>query len=139
MRRTIEEHTYFAALRLRWIDDAGWRQTRAFFDELPWGARQAVGALVRRKMARDLRGQGLGRHAREDVCAKANADIDAIAAQLDSRPFFGGAEPAAIDACVYAFTANLAWAPIENSVKAHATRNAALMAYAGRMRDRVGS
>jgi glutathione S-transferase len=139
IRRTLEEHTYFATLRFRWMDDEGWRHTRSFFDELPWGLRQAVGALVRRKMGRDLQGQGLGRHTREELCAKAMADIDAIFAQLGTQPFFGGAEPAAIDACVYAFAANLVWVPVENPIKQHALANASLMAYCERMRALVGA
>ena len=138
MRRTLEEHTYFAAMWYRWIDDAGWRATQGFFDGLPWGARQAVGALVRRKMRRDLVGQGIGRHGCDELCARANADLDAVSAALGDQPFHGGSDPAAIDACVYAFVANLVWVPVDNPIKAHALGCAPLMAYVERMRGRVG-
>jgi glutathione S-transferase len=139
LRRTLEEHTYFAALHWRWVEDVGWQHTQRFFARLPWGARQAVGALVRRKIRRDLHGQGIGRHTREDLCARAAADIDAIAQSLGDAPFFGGAEPATIDACVYAFLANLVWVPIDTPIRRHGLASAPLMAYGERMRARVGA
>jgi glutathione S-transferase len=139
LRRTLEEHLYFAALRFRWIADEGARQTRVFFDELPAALRGLVFALVRRKIRRDLWGQGLGRHDEATLCAKACADLDAMARTLGADPFFGGAEPAAIDATAYAFLANLVWAPVESPIKAHALQDGVLVAYCERMRSRVGS
>jgi glutathione S-transferase len=138
LRRTIEEHLYFAALHFRWIEDGGAMLTREFFEDVPSPLRGPVFALVRRKMRRDLHGQGLGRHDLATICAKACADIDAIVETLGSDPYFGGGEPAAIDACVYAFLANLAWAPHDSPVKAHALKCAPLMTYGERMRARVG-
>ena len=139
LRRVIEEHLYFGALHFRWIDDAGASHTRAFFDAVPAPVRGAVFALVRRKIARDLRGQGLGRHEAATICAKACADLDALAATLGDAPFFGGPEPAAIDACAYAFLANLVRVPVDSPIKAHALQCAPLMAYGERMRERVGA
>ena len=72
LRRMLEEHTYFAVLWLRWIDDAAWPATRsAFFGTLPAPLRAVVPALVRRKIRRDVVGQGLGRHARDEIHARA--------------------------------------------------------------------
>ena len=139
LRRLIEEHLYFAMLWLRWIDDAGWAFTGpAFFGGMPPGLRQVVPALVRRKMKRDLRGHGMGRHSHDEICERAMADIGAIAAQLGDRPFFGGAQPAAIDATVYAFMANLIWVSLATPVKACALAQPKLVAYCERMKARVG-
>jgi glutathione S-transferase len=139
LRRTIEEHLYFVALYFRWVEDAGWAQTRAFFDEVPAPVRGLLGAIVRRKMRRDLAGQGLGRHARADIAAKGIADLDAIAAELGPDAWFGGDQPAAIDATAYAFLANLLLAPIETPVKAHAATLQGLVKYVERMRARIGA
>ena len=139
LRRVLEEHLYFAAVHFRWVEDAGWAQTRVFFDEVPAPVRGVLGAFVRRKMRRDLVGQGLGRHTRDEIASKACADIDAIDAELGDRPFFGGDEPRAIDATAYAFLANLLLAPVETPVKAHAAERPRLVAYAERMRQRVGA
>ncbi len=140
LRRMLEKHTYFAALWLRWIDDAAWPATRtAFFGTLPAPLRVVVPGVVRRKMRRDLAGQGVGRHTKDEICARACADLDALGAALGKSDFFGGEEPATLDATAYAFLANLVWAPIDTSVKAHLVRKLpGLVGYCGRMEGRVG-
>lgn len=139
LRRMLEEHTYFALLWLRWIDAAGWRTTApAFFGSLPWPLRALVPPLVRRKIRRDLIGQGIGRHRRDEICARACTDFDAAAALLGEQPFLGGDAPGALDATVYAFVANALWPPIDNPVRAHLQQSPRLVSYSERMRDRVG-
>ncbi|MBL0087592.1 MAG: glutathione S-transferase N-terminal domain-containing protein [Ideonella sp.] len=138
-RRMLEEHTYFTALWLRWIDDTGWQATGpAFFGHLPWPLRSVLPALVRRKMRRDLHGQGMGRHSRDEICARALVDLQALVDLLAFRPYFGGDEPAAIDATTYAFLANLLWAPIDNPVRAKALQMPSLLGYCQRMEARIG-
>jgi glutathione S-transferase len=92
---------------------------------------------VRRKVRRDLFGQGIGRHRRDEIAAKGAADLDTLCAELGESPFFGGAEPAAIDATVYALLANLVDVPLENPLKAHARSLPTLMAYCDRMKARI--
>lgn len=139
LRRMFEEHTYFAALWLRWIDEAGWAATApAFFGHLPPLLRSLVPALVRRKMRRDLVGQGMGRHLRDEICGRALADLQAARDILGKRPFFGGGEPAAIDATCYAFLANLLWVPVDNPVREQGLRMPELVAYCERMDARIG-
>jgi glutathione S-transferase len=140
LRRMVEEHSYFALLWLRWIDDAGWALTApAFFGQLPWPLRLVVPALVRRQVRRDLWGQGMGRHSSDEICRRVSADLDALAAALGPRPYFGGDEPSALDATTYAFIANLIWAPLDTPARQAALASAALVAYAERMRARVGA
>ncbi|WP_158219784.1 glutathione S-transferase family protein [Ideonella sp. A 288] len=139
LRRMLEEHTYFTALWLRWVDDAGWRLTApAFFGHLPWPLRHLAPALVRHKMRRDLVGQGMGRHSRDEICARAIADLHALVGLLGDRPFFGGGEPRAVDATAYAFLANLLWTPFDHPVRATGLRMPTLLAYAERMDARIG-
>jgi len=139
LRRVIEEHLYFVGLFFRWADDAGWVHTRGFFAVLPAPLRGLVGTHFRRRRIRDLAGQGLGRHHREEIVAKGAADLDALADELGTSPFFGGMEPAAIDASAYALLANLVYVPIENPLKAHVQSLPTLMSYCERMKARVGA
>jgi glutathione S-transferase len=140
LRRMLEEHTYFALLWLRWIDDAAWPHTRdAFFGALPAPLRALLPALVRRKMRRDLLGQGVGRHARDEIGRRACADLAALGAALGKGDFFGGDDPATLDATTYAFLANLLWAPVDSPVREHLVRaQPALVRYCERMDQRVG-
>lgn len=140
LRRMVEEDLYFAMLWLRWVDDAGWRFTGpTFFGSLPWPLRTTLPPLVRRKMRRDLVGQGVGRRAPADIAAHAIADLDAVQGMLGEAPFFAGAEPGAIDATLYGFLANLLWAPVESAPRSHLAAQAPLVAYCERMRARVGA
>lgn len=140
LRRLLEDHLYFALLWLRWVDEAGWAFTGpAFFGAMPPGVRQVVPALIRRKMKRDLRGHGMGRHSRDEICEHAVADLACIAAQLDEQSFFGGAEPAAIDAVAYAFLANILWVALDTPAKRFAAAEPRLVAYCERMKARVGA
>jgi len=138
VRRLLEDHLYFAALHLRWVEPAGWQHTRRLFDGLPPLLRPLVATAMRRKIRRDLLGQGTGRHSRAEICAGAIADLDALAALLAGRAYFGGDEPAAIDASAYAMLANLLWAPMDHPVRSHAQALPPLVAYAERMKARVG-
>lgn len=139
LRRMLDEHTYFAALWLRWIDETGWQATSpAFFGDLPWPLRSVLPPIVRRKMRRDLVGQGMGRHSRDEICARAITDLQALAQVLGGQAFFGGAEPATIDATAYAFLANLLLAPIDNPVRQRGLQMPTLVGYCERMEARVG-
>ena len=140
LRRMLEEHAYFGAVWLRWVDDPGWAVVKPiFFAKLPPVLRSLVPALVRRKMRRDTYGQGIGRHSRHEIVARLCADLDATAEILGAQPYFAGNDPGAIDACSYAFLASLLWTPIDSPVRTHALRQSNLVDYAERMKARVGA
>lgn len=135
--RMLNEHTYFALLHYRWIDEKTWPLTRqTFFGGIPPGLRQALSAFVQRKTRRDLQGQGLGRHAPEEILRRASQDIAAIAEQLNIKPYFMGDKPGNIDASVYAFLANMWEVQLDTPLKAVVGRHKNLVAYCERMRKR---
>ena len=135
--RLIEENLYWPVLYSRWLDPRN-RQiiARKVFGRLPPLIRNLVPLLVRRKMRRDMLGQGIGRHGEAEMYAIGCRDLDAVALFLDDKPFFWGETPTSIDAVVFGFIANLLWAPIDNPIKAHAARYPQLDAYCRRMWDR---
>jgi glutathione S-transferase len=134
LRRLVEEHLYFVLLWTRWLTDEGWAIMRpAFFGNLP-----VLPALVRRKIRRDLLGQGVGRHQADEIVARGREDLDALAQSLGTQRFFGGDEPGAIDATVYAFLANLLWVPLDLPLRRHLAAQPALVAYCERLRARIG-
>ena len=139
LRRMVEEHFYFAALWGRWVDDGGFRVVGpAFFAGLPAPLRVLLPLIVRRKMRRDLLGQGMGRHSPAEIGARACADLDAAQAMLGGRPYFGGDAPTALDATLYAFLANALWVEIDSPMRRHLQQQAPLVAYCDRMAARVG-
>jgi glutathione S-transferase len=135
--RLLEERTYWVIVYSRWIAAENWPLIRrAFFGALPPAVRDIVARLMRRKVRRDLAGQGIGRHAEADIYALGVGDMRALAAQLGDKPFFMGSEPTGADATVYAFLANVIDTPFDSPVKQEALRHANLLDYARRMRAR---
>lgn len=136
-KRLLEEHTYWAAIYSRWMEPRGWELTRpAFFGSLPFIARDAVARLARRSLRQQLRGQGMGRHGRDEIYALGCDDIGAVASFLGQKPFFLGDDPTSVDATVYAFMANLLWGPHDSPLKRHAAALPQLEAYCERMKRR---
>jgi glutathione S-transferase len=137
MQRLIEENTYWTVVYFRWIEEAGWKVTRAaFFDWMKPPLRWIVPAVARRIVRKELHGHGMGRHARDEIAAIGAKDLTAVAEFLGDRPFFTGARPSSLDATAYAFLANLLWAPYEMPLKSHARSYPQLEAYCQRMKAR---
>ena len=108
VRRTLEESLYFAMLWDRWALEANWPRVRdGFFATIPSPIRRPITALIRRKILRDLKGQGIGRMTTEEVHARGVADIAAVAAVLGTRDFLVADHPTVIDVILYAFLDNL--------------------------------
>jgi glutathione S-transferase len=133
--RMLNEHTYWALLYTRWIDRKTWPITREiFFGAMPPGLRQLVPLIARRKILRDLNGQGLGRHDPEEILRRAAQDIAALADHLGTRLYFMGDKPTNVDASVYAFLASFWEVRLDTPLKAVVTRHQNLVDYCERMR-----
>jgi glutathione S-transferase len=136
-QRLLEENLYWAVVYTRWVEPQGWELTReAFFGKLPAPLKWIVPPLARRGLIQELRGHGMGRHSREEILAIGRRDITALADFLDDKAFFMGAVPSSLDACAYAFLANLIWVPLASELKLHAQKYPQLQAYCERMRCR---
>jgi glutathione S-transferase len=136
-QRLLEENLYWALVYSRWIEPAGWEQTRvAFFADLPRPLKWVVPPLVRRGMRQELHGQGMGRHSPQEVYSIGQRDITALADFLGNKLFFMGDAPCTLDAAAYGFLANLLWAPVDSPLKQHARTYPQLEAHCQRMRKR---
>ena len=136
-QRLLEENLYWAVVYTRWVEPQGWELTKAaFFGKMPAPLKWLVPPLARRGITKELHGHGMGRHSREEIMAIGKRDIDALAAFLADKPYFMGAQPCSLDACAYAFLANLVWPPLESELKLHTKKYPQLEAYCQRMRSR---
>jgi glutathione S-transferase len=137
IQRTFEESLYWPVLYSRWIDDAGFAKVEeAFFAYLKFPFRQIIPIIARRGLRGQLRGQGTGRHGRDEIYAIGCRDISALAELLGEKEYFLGNEPSSVDATAFAFLANLLWVPIDLPMRAHAAKFANLEAYCQRMKAR---
>ncbi len=136
-QRLFEEDLYWAVVHTRWVNETGWAKTReAFFGMLKPPLKWFLPALARRGLISEMRGHGMGRHTPEQIMAIGGRDIDAVADFLADKPFFLGQQPRSIDACAYAFLANLLWAPVDSPLQRRAKGRPNLEAYCQRMKAR---
>ncbi|KAB2911044.1 MAG: glutathione S-transferase family protein [Hyphomicrobiaceae bacterium] len=131
--KMCEDHLYWALVHDRWMNDANFdRGPRQFFAIAPAPLRPLVIAMVRRGVRRDLHGQGIGRHSREEIAKLAARGIDAIAAQLGDKPYLMGSAPCGADATIFACVAGLLCPRFDSLLRAAAERHANLVAYRDR-------
>jgi glutathione S-transferase len=136
-QRMMEENLYWAVVHTRWVEPEGWAKTKAaFFDKLPVPMKWFVPTLARRGLVKEMYGQGIGRHGREEIYAIGKRDITALADFLGQKPHFMGESPCSLDATAYSFLANLIWPPVESPLKQHAQQYPQIEAYCQRMKSR---
>jgi len=135
--RMAEERTNWVVVYSRWIEDANWPVFRdTLFRGMPGVVRRLIGPQIRKRVGRMLRAQGLGLHSRDEIYAMAVADVEAIGAQLGTKPFLLGPEPTSVDAAVWPAIIGVLVPPLESPLKQAIQRHPALVEYTERMRAR---
>jgi glutathione S-transferase len=134
VERMLEDHLYWAIVYERWMIDDNFAAGPAhFFDTLPPDTRDETRTNARSQVAAALYGQGLGRHAPEEVADLGCRSLKALAALIGNKAFLMGPAPSAADATAFAMIAAAA-APVFNSVlRDFAESSAGLMRYRDQM------
>jgi len=121
------------------MEDPIWEQFKhILFGRYGYGPAEleAAAAQYREVVRTYLHGQGLGRHSRQEVYALGKADLTALSAFLEEKPYFLGTEPTALDATAYGFVANILYVGYETPLETHVKTLPNLRAYGDRMRQR---
>lgn len=137
IQRTFEEGLYFVVLWSRWAEEEGWAVSRTFFDAIPAAVRWAIVPMIRKKIIASSHAQGTGRHAREEIYAMGQRDLEAFATLLGDAPYVLGERPRTVDCTAYAFIANILHTPIESPLKEYVKSRPTLEAYVKRMQDAI--
>ncbi|GJJ00981.1 glutathione S-transferase [Duganella rhizosphaerae] len=124
LEKLVEDHLYWALVHRVWRDPVNAPKVTAyFFRKLPWPLRPLVGYLARRQAGRNLRAQGMGRHAPAEQLDLVRKTVASIADILGDQPFMLGAQPSAADAAVYPFMESMVAADFDDAfndiVKSH--------------------
>lgn len=114
-RRTVEEHLYFALVHSRWIMASDTTRD-LFFGKAPWPVRTLVFPMLVRRIARDLKGQGLGRHSPDEIARFGVTDLAAIEMAMEG-PFFFGKRPCSLDASLYGSLENIVTVPVNSPLR----------------------
>lgn len=134
IERMLEDHLYWAAAYTRWIMPDNFAKGPAhFFDAMPEPERTAMRQTVVDQTARDLRGQGLGRHSDAEIGDLAGRSLSALSILLGDDPYLGGDRPCGADATAFSLVAGTLCPVFESPVRRSAESFPNLTAYAGRM------
>ena len=134
IEKMCEEHLYWVIVSTRWTDDANFERGPArLFDFVPAPARPFVKALIRRKIAKSLWAQGMGRHSKDELTELGVRDVEALSTLLGETPFLFGETPCGTDATAFAFVAALLSPIAESPVRDAALTKPNLVAYRDRM------
>lgn len=132
--KMCEDHLYWAIVYERWMDDGNFNVgPRHFFDAVPALMRPMVIFMVRRQIRANLKGQGFGRHSKDEVTLLATRAIDHIAAFLGGKPYLMGDKPCGADAMVFATVASLLCDIFESPLCAATSKHKNLVAYRDRL------
>ena len=105
----------------------------AYFGAIPALLRPLITTQIRKQSFNVMKGQGLGRHSREELYALGAADLRSIAGFLGDKPFFMGERATSADATVYAWLSSILdtslASPLQDAARAHAT----LVSYTARL------
>ncbi len=140
-RRLLKEHFYWVLVYTRWHADESYADYFPIIGQVlppsaPAPARRHVLDGLRSSLLDQLRQQGMGRHTPEEVHRLGIADLAAVSEVLGDKPYFCGADPATVDATIYAAVSNLIDVPVDSPVRDFALGRANLVAHARRMAER---
>ncbi|MEO8400238.1 MAG: glutathione S-transferase family protein [Gammaproteobacteria bacterium] len=140
VQRMLEEHFYWVFVYSRWIDEVNWPTIKkAFFGKMPFLLRCFIPEMLRKNVKRTLFAQGIGRHSREDIYQLGLKDLKALAVILNDQLFLMGSEPTSIDACCFAFLANVLGTPGVSPLKDFVQAERSFVDYCARMNERFYS
>lgn len=137
VEKMCEDNLYWFIGRGRWLDDANFARGPAkLFDSVPAPLRPLIKALVRRKIAKSLHAQGLGRHSWPEAERLAIKDVEALATLIGDKTYLFGETPCGADATVFAFVSGVLSPIWESPVRAAALAKPNLVAYSDRIMRR---
>lgn len=139
-QRLCEEHLYWVIYYNRWVDPNGWHVLSALiFRGMPRWKVSLISRIMKRKTRDQLYQQGMGRHTAQEVYQLGLEDLRALSVQLEKGPYFFGAEPCSIDACVFSFLSSIWYPPIASPLKEAMQQMPHLVAYCDGMKQRYFS
>lgn len=134
LTKLLEERFYWIVVYSRWIDDRCWPSIRdEFFGSLPKPIRFPLAGWVRKRVKRDLRGQGIGRHSQDEIYAMGRQDLQSVSDILDANDFMLGNNPTQFDCSVHAFVATAIQFSLDTPLKAFGLTLPNLVDYNDRM------
>jgi glutathione S-transferase len=137
IERMLEEHLYFLSVCERWLVDENFEKgPRQFFNMAPAPIRPILRVVIRRKVRKMLKAQGLGRHTAPERLELANGDANSVAALLGNDNYLLGDKICGADASVFGSLYSASSSYFNTELGAYIRSQPKIMAYLERMRAR---
>lgn len=115
MTKSLDENLYFILVYSRWLRNDTWPLVRAvFFAKMPWLAKLLLPALLRKSVAKGLKGQGIARHSDQELQNMMTKNMQSLSDLLGEKTYFFNQQPSSLDATVYAFLSAFIRVTIDN-------------------------
>lgn len=134
VEKMLEDNFYWIVMHERWMVDENFdRGPRSFFDVIPQPLRTIAVPIIRRQVKRNLWGQGMGRHSREEIVQLGAMALKALSDVLGDNRYLMGSKPCGADATVFSFVAGALCPVFDSGILGHAQSHSNLVAYNERM------
>jgi len=132
IRRMLEEGTYFGVLWHRWVKKSNWPTIkRDYFDFMPPVVRSLIPEILRKRVVRTCRGQGISRYEEQEIYDLLTADINAMTHFMcNDGPYFFGEKLSRVDFTVFGFVCSILYGKEPDKMKLQLVDQKKLETYA---------
>ncbi len=135
--KLCEDQLYWVIVQQRWMDDDNFERGPAhFFKTIPAPLRAFIVWMIRKKVRRNLFGQGFGRFTEDEGRAIAARAFQSIADLLSTQAYLGGDTPCGSDASLFATLLSATSTHFRGYPGEEARKHPAILAYVERMKTR---
>lgn len=137
IERMLEEHLYFLSVYERWLIDENFdKGPRQFFNMAPAPIRPILRVVVRGKVRKMLKAQGLGRHTASERLELGKGDVNSVVTLLGDNTYLLGDKICGSDAAVFGSLCSASTNFFKTELGAYIRSQPKIMAYLERMRVR---
>lgn len=133
--RMLDNHLYWVISYSRWQDERFWPFFKAEFLKQLGNMPEKVLEDSKKYNIEKYHYQGISRYTKEEIYQSGIEDLNVISSFLGSKDFFFGKTVHIIDACCYAFLANIFYFDINTPLKDFIASDTNLSAYIHRVRE----
>ena len=135
--KSLDENLYWCLVYSRWVLADTWPLiSQTFFGSMPFPLKTFIPKLVRKSVIKNLHGQGLGRHSKDEVLAIADKSFAALSVLLADQDYIFGSQVCRFDAVIYAHICEFISVEFDNEFNTIAKRYDNLVAYCQRIEQR---
>lgn len=137
IERMLEEHLYFLSVYERWLVDENFEKGPSqFFNMAPAPIRPILRVVIRGKVRKMLKAQGLGRHTAAERLELGKGDVNSVATLLGNNTYLLGDKICGADASVFGSLYSASSSYFNTELGAYIRSQPKIMAYLERMRAR---